>query len=135
MTEIDIHSSIYTKLLALIPNLHNLEPGHKVTVSETRDLHFEVQERTSARLLVTLTQYVRIPSLGALPGPRITIAVYGGTCTAELICYESFIKRKKVYSDINGEADLKAKLELNAFLDGWLSTLQQEHHPEQNGRE
>lgn len=123
MTEIDIHSSIYSRLLALIPELQSLEPGHKITVSETRDLHFEVLERTSARLLITLTQYVRIPSLGALPGPRITIAVYGNAGTAEALCYESFIKRKNVYSEINGEADLKVKSDLNGFLHRWMAHL------------
>lgn len=92
-------------------------------LSECRDLHFEVLEQTLIRQVLTLTQYVRIPSLGALPAPSITIAVYISEHSAEALCYESFIKRKWVYSESTGQVDLKAKRDLNTFLDGWLKKL------------
>jgi len=124
----DMHTRIFRKLLKVIPDLLTIEGSAKSVVEGFMDLHFDILYCEPDRMFIALSHYYRHPSGDMVADPDMEIAVYPEREMAEAIAYQDSLVYRRVYSDYETVVDVKAKRELNAFLNQWLTNLIQQGH-------
>lgn len=111
-----------------MPDLLTIEEHGKSTVPNFMDLHLDVLHKRSNRIVIALSHYYKHPSGDMIPDPDMELAVYPMLQIAEALSYQDSFCYRTIYSDDKGTEDIKAKKELNAFLDQWLSNLIKQGH-------
>lgn len=124
----DIYARLFHKLRDVIPCLLTIEESGKSKVDGFMDLNLDVIHKRSSRIIIALSHYYRHPSGDMIPDPDMEIAVYPGKEMAEALAYQDCYCYRRVYGDDNATEDIKAKKELNIFLDQWLSNLIEQGH-------
>lgn len=128
-TRRDIYARIFQKLKKVVPELMTIEECGKSIVPNFMDLNLDVLHKRSNRIVIALSHYYKHPSGDRIPDPDIELEVYPKLEIAEALSYQDSFCYRTIYSDDKGTEDIKAKRELNAFLDQWLSNLiEQGHH-------
>lgn len=126
-TRRDIYARIYRKLQKVVPDLLTIEEYGKSTVPNFMDLNLDVLHKRSNRILIALSHYYK-QNGDMIPDPDMQIAVYPQLEIAEALAYQDSFSYREIYRDDKGTEDIKAKKELNAFLDQWLSNLIEQGH-------
>lgn len=124
----DITNRIYHRLFDVIPDLLTIEDSGKSNVEGVMDLNLKVLHRRPDRLIIALSHYYRHFSVDMIPDPMMEIAVYPKLEIAEALLYQDSFCYRTIYSDDEGTEGIKAKKELNAFLDQWLSNQIKQGH-------
>jgi uncharacterized protein YqiB (DUF1249 family) len=124
----DVYTRIYHKLFEVIPDLLTIEEAGKSEVEGFMKLNLDVLHKRSNRIVIALSHYYRHPSGDMIPDPDMEIIVYPGKEIAEAMSYQDAFGYRRVYGDDNATEDIKAKKELNAFLDQWLTNLIEQGH-------
>lgn len=127
-TRRDIYARIYRKLQKVVPDLLTIEEHGKSTVPNFMDLNLDVLHKRSNRIVIALSHYYKHPCGDMIPDPDMELAVYPMLEIAEALSYQDSFCYRTIYSDDKGAEDIKAKKELNAFLDQWLSNLIEQGH-------
>lgn len=109
------------------PNLLTIEESGKSIVPNFMDLNLDVLHKRSNRILIALSHYYK-QNGDMIADPDMELAVYPKLEIAEALSYQDSFCYRTIYSDDNGTEDIKAKKELNAFLDQWLSNLIEQGH-------
>ena len=110
----DIYQKIFNKLeklgvLTVESNVHAKSPGFMdLVVERLGDNHY------------SLTHYYE-QNGDLCPDPDMEVRVFPDTKMAEALSYQDVYGYRRVYYD--EEVDVKAKKELNSFLDFWLNNL------------
>lgn len=124
----DIHARIYHKLLDVIPNLMTIEESRKSIVASYMDLNLDILHRRPDRIIIALSHYYRHQSGDMIADPDMEIAVYPQRDMAEALAYQDIWGYRRVYGDDETTVDVRAKSELNRFLNQWLTNLVQQGH-------
>ena len=118
----DLHSRIYKKLLTVLPDLPTIKEHGKSKVSGLMDLNLDVLLRTPSKIVIALSHYYKHLSGDMIADPDMEIAVYPDREAAEALTYQDTFGYRVVYHDGN-RVDVRAKKELNVFLQQWLRNL------------
>lgn len=124
----DVYARLFHKLRDVVPSLLTIEESGKSKVEGFMDLNLDVIHKRSSRIIIALSHYYRHPSGDMIADPDMEIAVYPTKEMAEALAYQDCYSYRRVYGDDNATEDIKAKKELNAFLDQWLSNLIEQGH-------
>ncbi|HCI52648.1 MAG TPA: hypothetical protein DE312_04925 [Gallionella sp.] len=125
----NIYTRIFQKLQKVIPALSDIEERGKSVIPNFMALNLDVIHKRSSRIIIALSHYYKHSSGDLIPDPDMEIAVYPGQELAEALTYQDSDCYRRVYADNNTTEDIKAKKELNTFLEQWLSNLiEQGHH-------
>ncbi len=122
-----IYARIYQKLQKVVPELMTIEESGKSKVDGYMDLNLDILHKRSTRIIIALSHYYK-QNGDMIPDPDMQIAVYPKLELAEALAYQDSFCYREIYSDDKGAEDIKAKRELNAFLDQWLSNLIEQGH-------
>lgn len=129
-----IYKNIYHKLERLVPDLATVSSYRKLAAPGFMDLNVDVLDRNNDYLLLALSHYYRHPSGDMVPDPDMEVRVMPTSRIAEAMAYQDSVGYRRVYCDYDQatgqflKVDLRAKTELNQFLDQWLSNLIQQGH-------
>jgi uncharacterized protein YqiB (DUF1249 family) len=124
----DLHQQIYKKLLLVAPDLQRIEESGKSIVTGFMDLNLDILKRGTDKTVIALSHYYRHPSGDMIADPDMEIAVYPGRCMAEALTYQDTYGYRVVYSQGGTMVDVRAKRDLNQFLNQWLDNLIQQGH-------
>ena len=117
----DLHNRIYKKLLHVVPDLMTIEEHGKSEVPGLMNLNFDVLVRTPSKIVIALSHYYKHPSGDMIADPDMEIAVYPDRESAEALTYQDTYGYRVVYRD--NKVDVRAKRDLNSFLNTWLGNL------------
>lgn len=126
-THRDIYARIFQKLQKVVPDLLTIEESGKSVVPNFMDLNLDVLHKRSNRIVIALSHYYK-QNGDMIADPDMELAVYPTLEIAEALSYQDSFCYRTIYSDDKGTEDIKAKKELNAFLDLWLSNLIEQGH-------
>lgn len=126
-TRRDIYARIFQKLQKVVPELMTIEESGKSIVPNFMDLNLDVLHKRSTRIVIALSHYYK-QNGDMIPDPDMELTVYPKLEIAEALSYQDSFCYRTIYSDDKGTEDIKAKKELNAFLDQWLSNLIEQGH-------
>lgn len=124
----DVHARIYRKLLKVIPDLLAIEESGKSKVDGFMDLNLDILHRRPDRIIIALSHYYRHQSGDMIADPDMEIAIYPLQEKAEALAYQDCWGYRRVYGDDGATVDVRAKRELNGFLNQWLTNLIQQGH-------
>jgi len=118
-----IYSTIYLKLYQLIPNLDTINEYAKFKASGMMDLNVDILFREKdGTIRLALSHYYRHPSGDMIADPDMEIKVFPDMKMAEALTFQDCFGYREVYPSPD-KVDVKAKAELNRFLNQWLSNL------------
>lgn len=123
----DVHARIYRKLLKVVPDLLTIEESGKSVVDGFMDLNLDILHRRPDRLIIALSHYYK-QNGDMIADPDMELAVYPLQEKAEALAYQDIWGYRRVYGDDDATVDVKAKRELNGFLNQWLTNLIQQGH-------
>ena len=123
----DLHHRIYKKLLLVIPHLESIAEHGKSVVPGYMDLNLDVLRRGKDKTVIALSHYYKQGG-DMIPDPDVTLAVYPDRAMAEALSYQDCYRFQEVYSDCGRLVDIRAKRELNKFLNHWLGNLRIQGH-------
>lgn len=123
----DIYARIYEKLQKVVPDLLSIEESGKSKVDGYMDLNLDILHKRSTRIIIALSHYYK-QNGDMIPDPDMQIAVYPKLELAEALAYQDSFCYREIYSDDKGTEDIKAKKEMNDFLDQWLRNLIEQGH-------
>lgn len=123
----DIHARIYQKLLRVVPDLLTIEESGKSKVDGFMDLNLDILHRRPDRLLIAISHYYK-QNGDMIADPDMELAVYPLQEKAEAFAYQDCWGYRRVYGDDGATVDIRAKRELNGFLNQWLTNLIQQGH-------
>lgn len=119
----DLYQQNYRKLLQLLPGVHDMNGPAKLTALGHNDVNIDVIERHKHRLVLRMSHYLERPHGAAIPDPDMTIEVYLMAETVGVLTYcDCFGSRKVFCPELMAFSPL-AKVELNHFLDLWLTKM------------
>ena len=124
----DLHQRIYKKLLVVIPNLESIAEHGKSVVPGYMNLNLDVLRRGATKTVIALSHYYKHPSGDMIADPDMGLAVYPDRAMAEALSYQDSFGYREVYSNGGAMVDVRAKRELNQFLNQWLSNLIDQGH-------
>lgn len=124
----DLYQQIYKKLLVVVPDLKSIEESGKSIVSDYMDLNLDVLKKGTDKIIIALSHYYRHPSGDMVSDPDMEIAVYPTRGMAEALTYQDTFGYRVVYSQGGTMVDVRAKRDLNQFLNQWLDNLIQQGH-------
>jgi uncharacterized protein YqiB (DUF1249 family) len=124
----DLYQQIYKKLLMVVPNLQNIEESGKSIVSGYMDLNLDVLKRGADKSVIALSHYYRHFSGDMIADPDLEIAVYPAKSMAEALTYQDSYGYRTVYTNGGTMVDVRARRDLNQFLNQWLSNLIEQGH-------
>ena len=124
-----IHETIYKKLAELLPELADNRPrNRKLEASGFMDLNVDVLYREDQdRFVIALSHYYKHGCGDMIADPDMEIAVMPGRRMAEALTYQDGFGYRRVYPE-PGKVDVRAKKDLNSFLNTWLSNLLSQGH-------
>lgn len=123
----DVHARIFHKLLDAIPDLLTIEEHGKSVVASYMDLNLDILHRRPDRIVIALSHYYR-QNGDMIADPDMEIAVYPQREMAEALAYQDCWGYRRVYGDDSASVDVRAKRELNEFLNQWLTNMIQQGH-------
>jgi uncharacterized protein YqiB (DUF1249 family) len=123
----DLHQQIYKKLLVVIPHLESIAEHGKSVVPGYMDLNLDVLRRGKDKTIIALSHYYKQAG-DMIPDPDMVLAVYPDRAMAEALTYQDCYRYQEVYSDGGRLVDIRAKRELNKFLNHWLGNLRIQGH-------
>lgn len=124
-----IQVNIYEKLWKVIPDLFEIKShGKSIIGGGVMDLSLDILNHTDSKLIIALGHYYKHPSGDMIADPDMEIAVYKYQKFAEALSYQDAYIYRVVYSADRMQVDLRAKRDLNEFLDQWLSCLIDQKH-------
>ena len=124
----DIHFRIFLKLLEVIQDLLTIEVAGKSVVENYMELNLDILHRGPDRIVIALSQYYLHPSGDMIADPDMVIRVNPLEEKAEALSYQDIWGYRQVYVEDGIKVDVKAKRELNWFLNQWLSNLIKQGH-------
>lgn len=124
----DIHARMFHKLLDVIPDLLTIGESGKSKVDGFMDLNLDILHRRPDRIIIALSHYYKHPSGDMIADPDMEIAVYPQRETAAALAYQDIWGYRRIHGDDETAVDVKAKRELNWFLNQWLTNLIQQGH-------
>ncbi len=124
----DLYQQIYKKLLLVVPNLQSIEESGKSVVGGYMDLNLDVLKRGPDKTVIALSHYYLHPCGDAVADPDMEIAVYPAKGLAEALTYQDSFGYRVVYSECGTKVDVRARRDLNEFLNQWLSNLIEQRH-------
>jgi uncharacterized protein YqiB (DUF1249 family) len=124
----DIHARIFHKLIDVIPDLMTIEESGKSIVGGFMDLNLDILHRRPDRIIIALSHYYRHPSGDMIADLDMETAVYPQREMAEALAYQDCWGYRRVYGEDGATVDVRAKRELNSFLNHWLTNLIQQGH-------
>ena len=124
-----IYETIYRKLYRLIPNLDEYEIGDaaKFRASGFMDLNLDILSKDKETARIALSHYYKHPSGDMIADPDMEIRVIHAMEMAEALTYQDSFGYREVYPTPD-TIDVRAKKELNTFLNRWLPNLLQQGH-------
>ena len=124
-----IHETIYKKLVKRLPELADNRPKtRKLKAAGFMDLNVDALCREDAdRFVIALSHYYRHDCGDMIADPDMEIAVMPRQEIAEALIYQDCYGYRRVYPE-PGKIDLRAKKDLNSFLNTWLSNLLAQGH-------
>lgn len=123
----DLHQRIYKKLLVVIPHLESITDHGKSVVPGYMDLNLDVLRRGKDKTVIALSHYYK-QGVDMIADPDMVLAVYPDRAMAEALSYQDCYRYQEVYSDGGRLVDIRAKRELNKFLNHWLTNLRVQGH-------
>jgi uncharacterized protein YqiB (DUF1249 family) len=124
-----LQKSIYEKLWKVIPDLFEIKShGKSIIGGGVMDLSLDILSRDDVKLMIALGHYYKHPSGDMVADPDMEIAVYINQYLAEALSYQDAEIYRVVYSPDRMHVDVRAKRDLNEFLDEWLSKLIEQKH-------
>jgi uncharacterized protein YqiB (DUF1249 family) len=127
--KIGIHSRIYHKLLDVIPDILTIENSGKSVVDGFMDLNLDILHRRPDRIIIALSHYYKHPSGDMIADPDMELAIYPSKEIVEAQSYQDMFCYRRVCLDDGVTEDIRARRELNQFLNQWLTNLiEQGHH-------
>ncbi len=123
----DIHSRIYQKLLEVIPDILTIEESGKSVVESHMDLNLDILQRKPDRITIAMSHYYK-QNGDMIADPDMEIAMYPQRQTAQALTYQDCYSYRRVYGEDNVTIDIRAKRDLNQFLNQWLSNLIAQGH-------
>jgi len=124
----DVYVRLFHKLREVVPDLMGIEESGKSIVEGYMDLNLDVIHKRSSCIVIALSHYYEHPSGDMIPDPDMEIAVYPDKEMAEALSYQDGFCYRRVYDHNNTTEDIKAKSELNVFLEQWLVNLIEQGH-------
>lgn len=126
------YEQLFKKITALVPNLARIEPGEgvKLKADGFMDLHVDVLWREKDKTTISLAHYYK-QNGDTVPDPNMEIAVYPDRKMAEALSYQDSFGYQQVYPEPN-KVDVRAKTELNQFLNQWLNYIKMQGHKLEN---
>lgn len=115
-----IYHHNYSKLLQLLPGLHDMTESVKLMALGQTDVHVDVIERHKHRLVLRRSHYLQRLSGAAIPDPDMTVEVYFLAETVGVLSYCDCFGFRKVFCPELMAFSPLAKAELNNFLEQWL---------------
>lgn len=128
-----LHSMLFQRLIKIVPDLEGLGGHGKSTVSGFMDLNLDVLQQRHDKWLVALSQYFLHPCGDMVADPDMLIAIYPLRGEAEALTYQNAFSYQEVYTCGGMKVDVRAKRELNVFLNQWLLSLIAQGHRIQAG--
>jgi len=125
-----VYSTIYKKLLKVVPLdiIQSKALVGKSVVPGFMDLGYDyLREDENSYPIIALHHYYRHPSGDMIADPDMEIRVMPDQKMAEALTYQDFYGYRQVYPE-PGKVDLKAKKDLNEFLNIWLRNLIKQGH-------
>ena len=119
----DPHHQIFRKLQIIIPDLQSIDAHGKSTVKGYMDLNLDVLQRGATKTIIALSHYFKHRSGDMIADPDMVLAVHSDRAMAEALSYQDSFGYREVYSQGGMMVDVRAKRELNQFLQRWLSNL------------
>jgi uncharacterized protein YqiB (DUF1249 family) len=113
----------YSKLLQLLPDLHDMTESIKLAALGKTDVHVDVIERHKHRLVLRMSHYLKRLHGVAIPDPDMTVEVYLLVKTAGVLTYCDCFGSRRIFCPELITFSTLAKAELNNFLDQWLTKL------------
>lgn len=124
----DIYSRIYHKLFDVIPDLLTISESGKSKVEGYMDLNLDILHRRPDRIIIALSHYYKHPSGDMIADPDMELAIFPRQEKAEALAYQDIWGYRRVYGDDGATVEVKAKRELNWFLNQWLTNLINQGH-------
>jgi uncharacterized protein YqiB (DUF1249 family) len=124
----DIHARMFHKLLDVIPDLLTIEESGKSKVDGFMDLNLDILHRRPDRIIIALSHYYKHPSGDMIADPDMELAVHPQQEKIEALAYQDIWGYRRVYGDDGATVDVRAKRDLNAFLNQWLTNLIHQGH-------
>mgnify|MGYP001555740320 CR=1 FL=1 len=117
----DLYEDNYIKLRRLVPNIEAIEPGAISRVSGTIPLFLQVVERQKYTTTLHLTYRFEDDDKEAQHDPAMTIRVYHDARAVEALLDQNASRFNiSIKSPQRTEVPLKARWEINHFLNRWL---------------
>lgn len=125
-----INETIYKKLLRIVPDL--AEPkfeAKKLKAEGFMDLNIDILywDEAHQRCVIALSHYYKHPSGDMIPDPDMEIAIMPSLKMAEALSYQDSFGYHRVYPE-PGKVNIRAKKELNSFLNQWLTNIISQGH-------
>jgi uncharacterized protein YqiB (DUF1249 family) len=122
------YEQLFEKITALVPNLVQIEPGEglKLKADGFMDLHVDVLWKDKDRITIAMAHYYK-QNGDMVPDPDMEIALYPDRKMAEALSYQDSFGYRQVYPEPN-KVDLRAKTDLNHFLNQWLNNIKMQGH-------
>jgi len=124
----DIYTRMFHKLLDVIPDLLTIEESGKSKVDGFMDLNLDIIHRRPDRIIIALSHYYKHPSGDMIADPDMELAVYPLQEKAEALAYQDCWGYRRVNGEDGITVDVRAKRELNSFLNQWLTNLINQGH-------
>ena len=128
----NIYQWIYKKLIQVVPKgmiEQKTQSGKskKPKGSGFMDLNYDyLREDKNGNPIIALSHYYKHPSGDMIPDPDMEVRVFLNRGLAEALTYQDLYGFRKVYYD--GQIDVRAKKDLNKFLNQWLKNLILQDH-------
>lgn len=126
-----VYHKMYRKLYRVIPTLDEIEEAAKLKAKGFMDLNVDIlwKGEYEGRIyaLIVLSHYWKHESGDMIPDPDMEVHVYPESKAVEAISFQDTSGYRVVYPR-GGSVDVKAKRELNEFLNYWLTNLIEQGH-------
>ena len=116
-----IHERIFKKLETILGNLEELPEHASFQTCGFMDLNFDRLYGDKVSVTIAVSHYFR-QNGDMVPDPDMEVRIYPGIKMAEALSYQDSFGYRQVYPE-PGKVDLKAKKDLNDFLNVWLSNI------------
>ena len=118
-------TTLYEKLIDVIPGILNPKGAAKSEVSGFMDLGFDLLQEDKNVIIFALSHYYKHPSGDMIADPDMMIILNKNTKIVKALSYQDF----GVYQEIDPKnRDEKLQTELDSFLGFWLGNLKEQGH-------
>lgn len=119
----NLYQQNYRRLLQLLPDLHGMNGPAKLVLLGHPDVNIDVIERHKHRLVLRLSHYLQRLHGPAIPDPDMTVEVFLVAETVDALTYTDCFGSRRVFCPEMMAFSPLAKVELNNFLDQWLTKM------------